>query len=815
MIQRMRVLSVLLLGGIAGCSSGAQSVLAPATPQTIVAAPTPASAAPATTAKFTITVPAASTGSSRQRSPAYVSTATLSVVITLTTVNGSAYTGSPSSTASNLTPSNPNCTGSPLTCTVSAPAAAGTDTFIVTTYNQQQTSTSPATPIGNLLSEATLSVAVIANQANVASTPLVLDGAPSTIVISGLPSATAGTAYVSAQPFSVNVKDASGNTIVGTYLHPITLRDSDTSGATTIATSGSDNPPAGTLLSSSDTATLNYTGAALSSATISASATGATVASATFAPSSAALILSALSVTSGLIGTTATTTVTGSGFSNATTVGVSGSGVTVQTTYVSPTALTATFFVDPEAATGARTVSVTSGAATATLPSAFTISNSGVTVVTLATDTVPGSPVGSGSGTLGDLRYAINTAPAGNTIVFDTTAMGGSTITLSGPLPPIESNLSIDGGYYSRVTLDGAGLHRIFFIDKGSVAIKNLTLQNALAQGGNGGNNNADSVSGGAGGGGLGAGACVFVNQSTAAVTIANAYLLNCAAAGGNGGNATGATGYLGGGGGGLNANGASQSTDGGYGGGGGGGVLGAGLPATSAGGGAGGAGGVGGGGGGGGGCSAPIYGAGGIAYGSNVAGSTAISTAPGNGGFGGGGGGAANCSNYYVGGNGGFGGGGGGGQSGGNGGNGGVGGGGAGGSSGGSGNQGTGGLGGAVVGAVSGGMGGLSGPSVQCGSDGSAGGGGGGAAAGPAIFVNAGSLTVSNSGAGNATATPGSGGAGGAAPSTNPGSSGSPGTANPTPVFNYAGSVNGSGTTGPVSSALSATTPTAKFRRP
>jgi hypothetical protein len=84
--------------------------------------------------------------------------------------------------------------------------------------------------------------------------------------------------------------------------------------------------------------------------------------------------------------------------------------VTVQTTYVSSTSLTGTFFTDAEAATAGRNVTVATGSANASATGAFTISNTGVTVVTLATDTIAGTPVGSGAGASGDLRYD-NAAP--------------------------------------------------------------------------------------------------------------------------------------------------------------------------------------------------------------------------------------------------------------------------------------------------------------------------------------------------------------------------------------------------------------------
>lgn len=483
-----RALALLALAGMTACGGGAQTALTPATPATSnVSTSTSAS----TSATFTITIPAATAASATHRTPAFVSAATQSVVISLSTVNAAAYTGSPSTIASNLTTSNPNCSGSPLTCSVSAPAVAGTDVFTISTYDQVQTSTAPATPAGHLISQATLSVAVAANQANTVTTPLVLSGAAATFVFSGLPTGTIGTAFGSPHAFIVSVKDASGNTIVGTYLHPVTLTNSDTSGATALATSGTDGPPTGTLLSSSDTATLNYTGATLASATITASASGATPATATFTLAVTPLTITSVSTAVGLIGTTTSETITGTGFTNATTVAVSGSGVTVQTTYVSATSLMATFFTDAEAATGARNVTVATGGANASQPGAFTISSTGVTVVTRATDTVAGTPTGSGAGTSGDLRYAMINAPANNTIVFDTTAMGAATITLAGPLPPIEHSVTIDGGTYGGVTIDGASLYRVFFIDTGTVAIRNLAVQNAAAIGGRGGDNSS------------------------------------------------------------------------------------------------------------------------------------------------------------------------------------------------------------------------------------------------------------------------------------------------------------------------------------
>jgi hypothetical protein len=57
--------------------------------------------------------------------------------------------------------------------------------------------------------------------------------------------------------------------------------------------------------------------------------------------------------------------------------------------------------------------------------------------------------------------------------------------------------------------------------------------------------------------------------------------------------------------------------------------------------------------------------------------------------------------------------------------------------------------------------------------------------------------VTITNSGSTGQVATPGSGAG-----------SGTSGTADATPVFNFAGTVNGSGTAGPVAGALAASMP-------
>jgi hypothetical protein len=183
---------------------------------------------------------------------------------------------------------------------------------------------------------------------------------------------------------------------------------------------------------------------------------------------------------------------------------------------VCSTSLTANFFISPTATTGAVSVTVTTIAGASGAQS-FTINTTPARdIVTLATDTAPGAPPGTGTGSNGDLRYAILNARAGDAIVFN--CGNPCTITLGGPLPPITQNQTIDGGMFGRVIIDGNALYRAFFVDSGTVTLQNLQIQNTLAQGGAGGSNHSVITS--AGGGGVGLGAGLFVNQAGAAAPL-------------------------------------------------------------------------------------------------------------------------------------------------------------------------------------------------------------------------------------------------------------------------------------------------------
>ncbi|BAL79612.1 autotransporter domain-containing protein [Bradyrhizobium cosmicum] len=257
----------------------------------------------------------------------------------------------------------------------------------------------------------------------------------------------------------------------------------------------------------------------------------------------------------------------------------------------------------------------------------------------------------------GSLRTAITSATSGDTILFQVSG----TITLLSELPVITKNITIDGNG-NNPTISGANTYRPFFIgDAGttgstySVTLKNLTIADAVAQGGRGLGSGA----------GAGLGGAVFVS-SNGALTLSNVAVSNTQAKGGsvvsNVGNISGGGGMGGksfpttpAGGGGLFVG--SDDNGSGTGGGPSGGVHNGGNgPQT------GGAGGFASGGGGGSSNGGPVAGgAGGFGGGGGGANAGGSSTG-GQGGYGGGGGSANSAGGTSSGGDGGFGGGGGGG---------------------------------------------------------------------------------------------------------------------------------------------------------
>ena len=228
-----RIASLLFLTSLAACGGGGGGTSS---------LPAPSNGTPGgTSAMFTITIPQKTAQTAK-----YVSASTQSVIITLTTVNGNPYTGTgtaPASVASNLNSGSPNCapSGGNLVCTAAATAVAGADAYSITMYDATQSSTSPTSPAGNVLSTGTTTLTITAGQTNTGS--LTLNATVASLAIAFSANAhvsgtqAAGFSIVGNQPraFTVSALDADGNTIVGPGAPTFTV----SSGNAAVAIAGS------------------------------------------------------------------------------------------------------------------------------------------------------------------------------------------------------------------------------------------------------------------------------------------------------------------------------------------------------------------------------------------------------------------------------------------------------------------------------------------------------------------------------------------------------------------------------------------------
>lgn len=265
-MKRWLTVFVLLCAALCGCGGGGGGS---ALPQ---AGPTSLPSAGLQNVTVSITIPAAaSAGSAAMRSPRYVSINTQSASIA---VNG----GTP--VIANLAAGSPNCTlisGGGRTCTVALSAPVGSDTFTEITY-------ASATGTGAPLSQSKTAATIVAGKANAVS--ITLDGIVASIALTlANTSPTEGTPATI--PLTVNFNDASGAAIIGSdpFVNPITLTNSDGSGATTLSKT--------TLNSPADAAglTVAYTGAVIAQAVFAASSTGvpaAAITGATLTPQASA-----------------------------------------------------------------------------------------------------------------------------------------------------------------------------------------------------------------------------------------------------------------------------------------------------------------------------------------------------------------------------------------------------------------------------------------------------------------------------------------------------------------------------------------------
>lgn len=251
--------SLAILASVSACTGG--TAVAPATANGAAAvapkfqAPVEAKRQKRGTANIMIRVPRKKKHG-RRMSPEYISASTQSMVIADAGQTNQVF---------DLTSTSPGCAVSKgtgyLTCSETAFFPSGAQTLTITLYDQPGGQ-------GKQLSTATTSVNIVTG--GVTNIPITLDGivATATVLLSGVASDSIPEGTATTIPVSVEAYDADKNLIVapGSYSSSITLTDSNTSGATSLATTNVTSP--------GESIGLSYNGAALSSATITPSVNG-------------------------------------------------------------------------------------------------------------------------------------------------------------------------------------------------------------------------------------------------------------------------------------------------------------------------------------------------------------------------------------------------------------------------------------------------------------------------------------------------------------------------------------------------------------
>ena len=189
-------------------------------------------------------------------------TVTSKVVITVPTSASAAKSVSISVNAgvpvvANVSSGSPGCSGTnPVVCTKLVSAPTSSDLFALKTFNG-------ANGTGSVLASGSLLQTITVSSVTVKVT---LAGTPHSITLALKTTAPRECNPSTNIPLYAMVADSSGNNIIGAYGATITLKDSDTSGKTSLSPSSTSN--------SSTTLTLVYGGRPLQMAAISGSAAG-------------------------------------------------------------------------------------------------------------------------------------------------------------------------------------------------------------------------------------------------------------------------------------------------------------------------------------------------------------------------------------------------------------------------------------------------------------------------------------------------------------------------------------------------------------
>jgi virginiamycin B lyase len=249
--------AALLAGAFVACGGGGGGA------GTSLAPGAPTSAGATTNATFVLTLQTGATSSAARRAQ-FLDSATQSVQIVLTQVNGSPPS-TPVQTVANVGPSAPGCsaTASGVTCSIGVGAVVGNDTYTITAYAQPNAG-------GAALSTGSTTFPVVVGGSNAAA--IALSGVVASLGVAlanpYLPTGVTGTTAV-----TVTAKDAAGNTIVGPYSNAVALTASDPSVSIS---------PASTT-SSATALLLTFSGTLRSAVTVSA-ALGPTTATTSLVP---------------------------------------------------------------------------------------------------------------------------------------------------------------------------------------------------------------------------------------------------------------------------------------------------------------------------------------------------------------------------------------------------------------------------------------------------------------------------------------------------------------------------------------------------
>jgi len=281
-MRKLVVLAALLvLGGCSG-GGGAGSGGAPGSnpPPSMPGPP----AGTLVTPKFTLVASSKTAATTKTlaggRAPAFVSSGTLSITITLTSVGGSVPMVTPVAVTTNI---------SGATCSVAVPCVVDgppsppgeADAYSITTFDAAG-GTGDALDIGSTVFTPTAGI--------VNNVTITLLGIPFSVAISGVPANFSANTPAQSAGLTVAVADHAGQTITGTYANPVRVTDPDaqTTNGThlsgTHAGSGCTNSCVD-LQASSDTITLGYGGLAENPVTLTSSGTGiGSAGTATFTP---------------------------------------------------------------------------------------------------------------------------------------------------------------------------------------------------------------------------------------------------------------------------------------------------------------------------------------------------------------------------------------------------------------------------------------------------------------------------------------------------------------------------------------------------